>query len=376
MNLFNSLLSESNSPPDSPIINDPTTSSSSPPSPWSFNHLIKTLTTKSESYRRDIAEFGSELKKETSVIRQVASRAVKDLPDSLELGASVAQESLESVGQAIDDIGATVWKSTAKIFSHGKESSSSGNNRSSSTNHLQVKPYSRFEMQLLTIQSDKGTYVREPDDFKDFEKWVLGFKFDAKGNEIVELMDGNKAVKEIYEEIVPVEVDAESFWKRYFYKVYKLELAEEARVKLVNRAISGEEEEDLSWDLDDEVDETETTGGESLLNPVSEAKSLVIEEENDGKGCERGLDNVESREVSSKDSDISVISTQPSLPEVEDLGWDQMEEDIRSNEGRRSLEAGQGSEEKSDWRKRVSVGDEEDDLTWDIEDEDDESSKQ
>uniref|UniRef100_A0A1J3CPP3 BSD domain-containing protein 1 n=1 Tax=Noccaea caerulescens TaxID=107243 RepID=A0A1J3CPP3_NOCCA len=370
MDLFKSVMSEyDHQQPDSPDstqspLDDPTTPSSS--SSWSFGNLIKTLATKSESvigsYRRDFEEFGSELKKETSVIRQVASRAVKDLPESLEIGASVAQESLESVGQAIDDIGATVWKSTAKIISHGKESLLSSSSSSSSglessggddrrNQNFSAKPYSRFEMQLLAIQSDKGTYVREPDDSGDFEVWVLRFKFEEKESEIVGLINGNKAVKEIYEEIVPVEVDAESFWRRYFYKVYKLEQAEEARVKLVKRAISGDEDEDLSWDLDDEGDEA---GGESSLNPVK----------------------AESREVSSQESDISVISTQPSLPEVEDLGWDQMEEDIRSNEEGRSLEGSEGSEEKSNWRRRVSVAEEEEDLNWDIEEDDDDSVKQ
>ncbi|CAA7023945.1 unnamed protein product [Microthlaspi erraticum] len=370
MDLFKSVMSEydhqqEQQQPDSPEspLGNPTTPSSSS---WSFGNLIKTLATKSESvigsYRRDFEEFGSELKKETSVIRQVASRAVKDLPDSLEIGASVAQESLESVGQAIDDIGATVWKSTAKIISHGKESLLSSSSSSSDVEssggddrrnqNLSAKPYSRFEMQLLAIQSDKGTYVREPDDDSgDFEDWVLGFKLEEKESEIVGLINGNKAVKEIYEEIVPVMVDAESFWRRYFYKVCKLEQAEEARVKLVKRAISGEEEEDLSWDLDDERDENEAE-----------------------KGNERSSEKAERREVSSQESDISVISTQPSLPEVEDLGWDQMEEDIRSNEEGRSLEGGQGREEKSGWRRRVSVAEEEEDLNWDIEEEDDDDS--
>ncbi|KAG7547855.1 hypothetical protein ISN44_As12g030640 [Arabidopsis suecica] len=82
------------------------------------------------------------------------------------------------------------------------------------------------------------------------------------------------------------------------------------------------------------------------------SENVVLEEE-----------KVESREV----------STQPSLPEVEDLGWDKMEEDVRSNE-ERSLEVGQGIEERSGWRRRVSVAvEEEEDLTWDIEDEDDDS---
>ncbi|KAM4113088.1 hypothetical protein ACJW30_05G192300 [Castanea mollissima] len=38
---------------------------------------------------------------------------------SLDAGASVPQDSLESVSQAIDDIGSSVWKSTAEIITHG-----------------------------------------------------------------------------------------------------------------------------------------------------------------------------------------------------------------------------------------------------------------
>nr|POE51308.1 hypothetical protein CFP56_71660 [Quercus suber] len=66
-------------------------------------------------------EFGSGLKKETSVIREVASRAVMDFPASLNAGASIPQELLELVGQAIDDIGSSVWKSAAEIVTHGAD---------------------------------------------------------------------------------------------------------------------------------------------------------------------------------------------------------------------------------------------------------------
>ncbi|KAJ0244714.1 BSD domain-containing protein [Hirschfeldia incana] len=361
MDLFKSVLPDSPEPTQTPL-DDTATSSSS----WSFGNLIKTLATKSESvigsYRRELEEFGSELKKESSAIRRVASRAVKDLPGSLDVGASVAQESLESVGQAIDDIGATVWKSTAKIVSRGKDSLLSSSSSSSSSHHLDSsggdrgylsveKPYSRFEMQLLAIQSDESTYVREPDDLGEFEKWSLGFKLEERGEVIADLISGNRAVKEMYVKVVPVEVDAETFWRRYYYKVHKLEEVEEARVKLVKRAISGEEEEDLSWDLDDDDDEGDDETEAEERGEVSEEK-------------------VESREVSSKDSDISVISTQPSLPEVGDIGWDQMEDVVMRSDEIKS------SEEKSGWRRRrVSVAEEEEDLTWDIED-DDHSSKQ
>ncbi|XP_002516811.3 protein trichome birefringence-like 43 isoform X1 [Ricinus communis] len=127
MNFFKSVFSDEPTPPDSPKSRPDSPTSQSPntgptTSAWSFGDLIKTLSTKSESmiqtYRQDFEELGSGLRKETAVIRDVASRAVKVLPASFEIGASVAQESLETVGQAIDDIGATVWKSTAQIISH------------------------------------------------------------------------------------------------------------------------------------------------------------------------------------------------------------------------------------------------------------------
>jgi hypothetical protein len=53
-------------------------------------------------YQHDLQEFGIGLKKETA--------AVARLPLSLESTASVAQESLESVGQVVEDFGSSVWR--------------------------------------------------------------------------------------------------------------------------------------------------------------------------------------------------------------------------------------------------------------------------
>ncbi|KAL5722537.1 hypothetical protein ACHQM5_006049 [Ranunculus cassubicifolius] len=134
MNIFKSVFSDdpesSSSDPDepqqpllTPEINlknpnfTPKSPSSSSTNTWSFGGLIKTIASKSEvviqKYQKDLEEFSSELKKETAVIRQ----AVKDLPASLEFGASVAQEKLEFVGQVIDDLGNT----ESEIIIHGKD---------------------------------------------------------------------------------------------------------------------------------------------------------------------------------------------------------------------------------------------------------------
>ncbi|KAI4317707.1 hypothetical protein L6164_025556 [Bauhinia variegata] len=401
---------------------------------WSFGGLIKTIASKSESlidnYRRDLEEFRSELKKETAIIREVASRAVKDLPASLDVGASVAQESLESVGQALDDIGSSVWKSTAQIISHGRDTllNADSDSDSSDSNHKRdiakqqlsssTQRYSRFDVLVRALQSDVNTYLEEPEDLNNYNEWILGFELDKKEEELGDLIKENGGIEEIYEKVVPSKTDHESFWRRYYYKLHKLKQAEDARAMLVKRAISGDEGEDLSWDFDDD-DDDENGGYEHKGNPSSAAllkektsahvarDSGAIEDsgtgekdfkvENDGKSVapESEIGNVASRASetvsdngdkldgkydekaaseaktdnsgSCKDSDISVVSSQPSMPE-EHLCWDEIE-DIGSNDENKGGSSF-GVTSRIDLRKRLSAADQDEDLSWDIEDDD------
>ncbi|TXG71851.1 hypothetical protein EZV62_000430 [Acer yangbiense] len=381
-----------------------------PNSIWSTGGgIIKTLATKSESvignYRKDFEEFRSGLKKETDVIREVASRAVKDLPASFEIGASVAQESLESVGQAIDDIGITVWKSTAEIISQGRlnlitpsidhENSDSDHNYSNSSRRLSdVKKYSRFEMQLNAIQCNYDTYCTEPEDLEEYERWRQGFVLDddERSREIESLVSENGVVGEIYKEVVCASelVDEETFWIRYFYRVHKLTQAEEARARLVQRAISLDEEEDLSWDFDDDDEESgvslvkgELSGNIEVKKRDSNESSMKkIDVEEDSKNGDSRVEENDNEKVvivegkvengeSCKDSDVSLVSTptQPSLPEEEDLGWDEIEDTGSSDENKEGDAV--GSTSRVDLQKRLSATEEDEDLSWDIEDDDD-----
>ncbi|XP_047181059.1 BSD domain-containing protein 1-like [Vigna umbellata] len=485
MNFFKSVFSDEpeSPPPGSPLPESSPTESEGPDPPqsnavWSFGDLIQTLASKSESvlenYRRDFEEFGSGLRKETAVIREAASRAVKDLPTSLDVGAAVAQESLESVGQAIDDIGSTVWNSTAQIISHGRDSFLASDSDSfdsinydsnnsnagkkllsvgSSDRGLDLKRYRRFDNLVQALQCDVNSYLEDPEDLEKFSDWKLGFELDKKEEEIRDLFEESGAVEEIYEKVVPSKTDHESFWSRYFYRLHKLKQAEYARAKLVKSAISGNEEEDLRWDFDDEdEDEDGNNGYEPLRNTSrvslakegnsadvggadtvqSSKKDLEIEEEDDGKGVENiqaekkalnieeedggkgvspesktGVDDkleegkykekvassfpehesgsgdnldakCEEKEPSEgkadndnsgscKDSDISVVSSQLSMPGEEEIGWDEIE-DIESNDENKGDAVGSAS--RIHLQKRLSVIEQdEEDLSWDIEDE-------
>ncbi|XP_024368711.1 uncharacterized protein [Physcomitrium patens] len=238
---------------------------------WNFGGFMKTIAEKSggvlQTYQHDLKEFGIGLKKETEVITGATAHVVKDLPSTLETGATVAQESLETVGQTLEVFGSTVWKGTTEIFAQVKEvltvdEDAEGNSGlesylstgDSSASHSNTK-YSRYESQVHAMQRDSSTYYDEPEDENDFASWVATFNLDDRKGEIEQILATSPFMKELQNQIVPSLVEYDTFWTRYFYRLNKLQQIENARVKLVKRAIDGEEDEDLSWDVDEEKDE-------------------------------------------------------------------------------------------------------------------------
>ncbi|RWW07913.1 hypothetical protein BHE74_00007136 [Ensete ventricosum] len=410
--------------------------------------LMKTFATKSESviqtYRRDLEEFGSGLKKETAAIREAAARAVLDLPGSLEAGASAAQESLESVGHAFDDIGGTVWRGTAEIISQGKEAillmeAEAGGTDQYPTDHgsqsaTPSKRYSRFEAQVLAIQSDVNTFSEEPEDAQDFNNWRSGFDLAEEEEEIDKLCYENAALEGFLQKLVPRSVDYETFWFRYYYRIHKLKQAEDARAKLVKRVISREEEEDLSWEVDDDADEevkkddkrdeklsenkgtkVETEENNDEINTVVQKEDMSPEpmelpkhaesphvenldasKEKDDEEVTLSAGKAENSELTTegmksksddktnettvpegktdvvgtfKDSGTSIVSSQPSVPEEDDFEWDEIE-DLGEHNEKKSGDTS-ASPLRVDLHKRLNVVEDDEDLSWDIEDDDD-----
>eukprot|EP00252_Welwitschia_mirabilis_P005741 TRINITY_DN1629_c0_g1_i1.p1 TRINITY_DN1629_c0_g1~~TRINITY_DN1629_c0_g1_i1.p1 ORF type:complete len:486 (+),score=128.13 TRINITY_DN1629_c0_g1_i1:338-1795(+) len=334
---------------------------------WSFGGLVKTLQSKSgeviQSYRRDLEDFRSGLHKETEVIREVASRAVKDFPNTFEIGASVAQESLESVGQAIDDFGSTVWQGTTGIIAEGKDliskldedkenlaiDQSSGRTESAYFNG--GAKYSRLDAQIRAMQMDSNSYCQEPEDNKDFEAWLSGFKIEDREEEIENLCRENRFMDEVKQRLVPSVVDYETFWARYFYRVFKIKQAEEARVSLVKRAInSQEEEEDFRWEFDDEeeaegkVDLSKNEKGkEQEKELVEDDTGNVVGEHPSGEinASEKSCERVSSAAESAKDAQTEKDVVQ-ATESFEDLVTETKEKEFEDKEMRGRLENNAG----------------------------------
>jgi hypothetical protein len=232
-------------------------------------------------------------------------------------------------------------------------------------------------------------------------------------------------------------VESEVFWARYFYRVHKLKQQEDARAKLVKRVIDQDDEEDLSWEVDDAEEEeqekddpkelaamqepikeeikqedakyNEGVVEEHKVDAVEEAAASEKEQKN-GNEEKRGLEkekkdadepqpvvlgsslvvvyeyqkeahsksNVEESgdkkdgakhetSDSSKDSDYSIVSRQRSTAEDEDLEWDEIE-DLGEHEEKKGTTHGSSPAQKEELRKRLSVAEDDEDLSWDIED--------
>ncbi|XP_061341382.1 BSD domain-containing protein C22A12.14c [Gastrolobium bilobum] len=270
MNFFKSVFSDDPDPPGSESDSDSDNHRSDESSGagdgdgvgvWNFGGLMKTLTEKSESiidiYRRDLQEFGTGLKKEMEV----------------------AQGSLETVGHVIDQFGNTVAKGTAQIISQGKdvilESDSDNKKKNGAEKSLELKGYSRFDSQIRAIQGDASTYAEAPEDLDEYNMWKSEFSLEGKSEEMEGFLRETDDMESVYKRFVPNTVDSETFWYRYYYKVYKLKKAEDVRARLVRRM--SREEEELSWDVEDDDQKEEEEEHVDQGKP-----QLVIENEVDG----------------------------------------------------------------------------------------------
>jgi hypothetical protein len=210
------------------------------------------------------------------------------------------------------------------------------------------------------------------------------------------------------ERLVPSVVDYETFWSRYFFAVDKLKQAEDVRTKLVSRAMSKEEDEELSWDVDDDdvedantsdhkegtnsmVDKKEEQTAETVNcetegsqkqeaaveNDSAEDKEVALAAAKDGNGessveastpkASDGMGREEKTEAgdSSKGGDFSVVP-QPAVQE-EDLSWEEIEDVGDHDEKNGASQRSSSVSKVEDLRKRLnSVEDDDEDLSWDV----------
>ncbi|KAM0863050.1 hypothetical protein ACQ4PT_044852 [Festuca glaucescens] len=386
---------------------------------WSFGGLMKTFASRSESvlegYRRDLQDLGSGLREETTALRAAAAA----LPGALEAGASVASDRLESVGQAVDDLGAAAAgllsranEALLSVDADGEDGTVDSSSQLSDPasgaswrSSLPSKKYTRFEAQVLALRAEPTTFTEEPEDAEGFTKWQEAFSLDERKEEIEAVLQESPGLESFVERLVPSVVAYDMFWCRYFFAVDKLRQAEDARTKLVSRAMSKEDEEELSWEVDDDEDdnkgdhkegtstipdkkdeqigesishEAQDEGKQEALNDKYAAEdqgtiSVPTKDDNGESSGEastpkssNGTGQEEKTEAgdSSKESDLSLVS-RPSAQE-EDLSWDEIEDVGDQDEKKGGSPRSSPSGKAEDIRKRLNSLEDDEDLSWDV----------
>ncbi|KAK4763963.1 hypothetical protein SAY87_013401 [Trapa incisa] len=413
----------SDSEPHSPASSNSNPSSSA----WDFGGLIKTLTSKSESvidtYRRDLQEFGYGLKKEMEVaqgslgtvghaIDEFSSQVLKGTAQIISHGKeAILSADLRSEGsprgsakssdggdqtfqrysrfnaqvraiqgdagtycddpEDLDDF--VEWKWRFDLKEQGEEMRAlSEENDVVRSIYERVVPGTvdhdtfwyryfyrmhklkqaenlRASLVRRAISSEDEELSWEVDDDDEGEKYVGGNvvkpksedsdnakKVDCEADQAGELPKGNPGVKEA--------IDAETT----------------------------EEEMKATGELPENQGSLDGIEGDKLTN-VETGEMTVKSGEAFLKSGHVEMDSVMNRDDSEPRSKVSVVSNEkvesekPLAAMEEDLGWDDIE-DLSSIDDQKLAHGGGPSPNRAELRKRVSAAQEDEDLSWDIED--------
>lgn len=129
-------------------------------------------------------------------------------------------------------------------------------------------------------------------------KWATKIKANANDTQ-----DG-QALQATLNTLVPSEMDEETFWRRYFFRVHQIEQEEAKRKALIQDSITVEE--DFSWD--DEEEEAPSSAVKARVSPALKTKSstntIQPPEKGEESRREPSTDNTSPRESSEESYDL------------------------------------------------------------------------
>ncbi|EPQ57337.1 hypothetical protein GLOTRDRAFT_137686 [Gloeophyllum trabeum ATCC 11539] len=201
--------------------------------------------------------------KSEELLKEVAKEAGEFLKEAVKV---VPPEEVREGGTGVVWDGSDVWMlpEPGQGKGKGKEREASGSGRRASSETLRAVA-TRAEAMLKMLRRDPSVVRMDPEGEERIRElyvnWVKS-KLEAteggigdeewkakREKELADEVDGT-ALKETFETLVPSEMTEETFWTRYFFRVYQIEHEEEMRRTLLMG--STQNEEDFSWEDDDE----------------------------------------------------------------------------------------------------------------------------
>ncbi|KAG2492450.1 hypothetical protein HYH03_009392 [Edaphochlamys debaryana] len=240
------------------------------------DELVKSVV--DTDWRNELSTFSHGVGEESKVLKEETAKLVEHLPEQImDLPEKAAQAQIKEMGQTLEGVsaafatlGKTLFQGTQELIAELREGvdteitaaaregkraarGKAGNASTSKLASVQAK-YNRFEAEVAAMQRDSSTYCDEPEDAEDFARWRSGFSLDAVKADIAKLTADNAFMGELHSRLVPIIVEDDDFWSRYFYRLHKLQQKEEQRQQLAQRAKNLQEDEvPLGWGDEDDT---------------------------------------------------------------------------------------------------------------------------
>ncbi|EFJ40204.1 hypothetical protein VOLCADRAFT_121747 [Volvox carteri f. nagariensis] len=234
-----------------------------------LSHFSREVGEESKTLKEKTAELVEHLPEQVVHLPEKAEEALHHLPTKVQLPKDVGQ-TLEGVGVVFAHLSKSLLQGTKELIDELKEGveteiaaasregkrAARGKSASSSTAKLTsaAAKYNRFEAEVAAMQRDSSTYCDEPDDAEDYARWKAGFSLEGVKADITRILSDNAFMAELQSRLVPIIVEYDDFWNRYFYRLHKLQQKEEQRQQLAQRAKTLQEDDvPLGWGDEDEV---------------------------------------------------------------------------------------------------------------------------
>lgn len=232
-------------------------------------------TVRETDWRAEIQAFGRDVLEETEELGQTAVVAVEhavehveQLPQHAQTALPVIEERRRQVQQQLGQYGSHIGRfgrefvaNTTELFEQARDTiqqemsaaAAEGRPRRVAAGGASATAgakYSRLDSDIAAMQRDSSTYCDEPADTEAYHAWLQTFDLEERKSDIEAVVRDNTFMAELQARIVPLIVEHDTFWRRYFYRVHLLKETHAQRAALAARAAAPPEEE-VAWDDDD-----------------------------------------------------------------------------------------------------------------------------
>eukprot|EP00198_Chlamydomonas_reinhardtii_P006127 XP_001695463.1 predicted protein [Chlamydomonas reinhardtii] len=249
------------------------------------DELVKSVV--DTDWKSELSTFSREVGEESKTLKEKTAELVEHLPEQVVHLPEKAEEVLQSatgqvqlpkdVGQtlggvsaALSEFGKTLLMGTRELIDElregvdteiaaaSREGKRAGRSKAAATSAAKLSgvqaKYNRFDAEVAAMQRDSSTYCDEPEDGEDYGRWRAGWRLEAVAADIARITGENAFMAELQSRLVPIIVEHEDFWSRYFYRLHKLQQKEEQRQQLAARAKTLQEDDvPLGWGDEDEA---------------------------------------------------------------------------------------------------------------------------